>query len=351
MEKIGKKNQSGKVLFMGIDVHELTYSVSLFFEGEELLNQQYPSDTKHLKRILDKYDDFTICATYEAGPFGYGLYDWLKKHGVKVTVTPPSKMPVAPGELVKTDKRDARRLAQLLSGKLLKAVTVPDKKKREDRELIRTRDQLVKARRRIFSQVQGKLRFHCLPIRNKVIITKKNKDSILALPGMSDSLRSSFKLLLDSYEHHTKQLGVVRKEILDLADSDAYSPAVKVLTSIPGIGLITAISFLLELPDMNSFKSNEHVGSYLGLTCSEYSSGESQHQGRITRCGNVRMRCLLVQCAWKVIAGDGAMKKFYERVKRRRGGKRAIIGVARKLSGRMRTVLLKNEEYQAGLIQ
>jgi transposase len=336
---------------MGIDVHELTYRVSLFFEGEEIFNREYPSEVKHLRRLLDRYEGQKVLAVYEAGPFGYELFDWLKAQGVEVIVTPPSKMPVAPGERVKTDKRDASRLAQLLSGNLLKAVSVPDRQKREDRELLRTRDQLVKQRRQVFCRIQGKLRFHSVPIRNRAIITRANRASILNIANMSASLRRSFELLLDAYDYSTKQLTAVRKDVLALSGSEPYAEGVKILMGMPGIGLLTAISFLLEMPDMRKFENNEKVGSYLGLTCSEYSSGEGQRQGRITRCGNSRLRALLVQCAWKSLDGDPVLKRFYERVKRRRGGKRAIVAVARKLSGRMRTVLLKNEPYQVGLVQ
>lgn len=351
MEKIRKGGKGTKEIFMGIDVHELTYRVSMFFEGEELSNATYPSDPKHLKRLLERYSAFRIHAVYEAGPFGYSLYDWLKSQGVTAIVTPPSKIPVASGDFVKTDKRDARRLAHLLSGGLLKAVPIPDKRKREDRDLLRTRDQLVDQRRRIFMQIQSKLRFHGIPIRCRILITTKNRKMILEYPGMGASLRAAFGYMLDSYDHYTERLKCLRQAVLTLSEDEAYRDGVAILKGIPGVGIITALSFLLELPDMRSFDSNEKVGSYLGLTCSEYSSGESQHQGRITRCGNSRIRGLLIQCAWKLIAGDDAMKRFYERLKRRRGGKRAIVAVARKLSGRMRTVLIQNEPYQVGLVQ
>jgi transposase len=351
MRKIQKGSGEKKDIFMGIDTHELTYSVSLFFEGEEIHNSTYPSDVRHLKKLLERYEKFTVHAVYEAGPFGYTLHDWLKKQGVKVIVTPPSKMPVAVGDFVKTDKRDARHLAHLLSSGLLKSVPVPDKRKREDRDLLRTRDQLVNQRKRIFLQIQSKLRFHGIPIRNRLLISRKNRKMILEYPDMGLSLREAFRLMLDSYDYYTENLKRVRKAVLELSEDKAYRDGVAILKGIPGVGLLTALSFLLELPDMRFFDSNEKVGSFLGLTCSEYSSGEKQHQGRITRCGNARVRGLLVQCSWKTIAGDEAMKRFYERLKRRRGGKRAIVAVARKLSGRMRTVLMKNEPYQVGLVQ
>jgi transposase len=351
MQKIRWDRKGKKDLFIGIDVHEKTYSVSVFFENEELLNTTYPSDTRHLKKLFTRYEKYTLHAVYEAGPFGYGLYDWLKKAGVDVIVTPPSKMPKAAGDMVKTDKRDAKRLAHLLSGGLLKAVSVPERQKREDRDLLRTRSQLVDQRRRIFMQIQSKLRFHEIPIRCRSMITREHRKMILEYPRIKGSLGISFEVLLDSYDYYTEQLKKVRQAVLELSESAAYRKGVEILKGIPGIGILTALSFLLELPNMRSFESNEKVGSYLGLTCSEFSSGEKQHQGRITRCGNARMRGLLIQCAWKLIDGDAVMKKFYERIKRRRGGKRAIVAVARKLSGRMRTILLKNEPYLVGLVQ
>ncbi len=311
----------------------------------------YPSDTKYLKRLLERYSLFRIYAVYEAGPFGYALYDWLKAQGVQVIVTPPSKIPEAAGDFVKTDKRDARKLAQLLSGGMLKAVTVPDRRKREDRDLLRTREQQSDQRRRIFLQIQSKLRFHNIPIRCKRLISSERRQAILTYPGMSDSLRTALEFLLADYDHYTRALQRIRRAVIRLSEDPAYREGMAILQSIPGVGLFTAISFLLELPDMSNFASNEHVGSYLGLTSSEYSSGEHKRQGRITRCGNSRLRKLLVQCSWRLIAGDAAMQRYYERIKRRRGGKRAIVAVARKLSGRMRTVLVRKEQYQIGLIQ
>lgn len=351
MDKIQEAGGRGKEVFIGIDVHERSYSVSVFFEKEELQSSTYPSDPKYLRRLLERYSAFEIHAVYEAGPFGYTLYDWLKSQGVSVIVTPPSKMPVAAGDFVKTDRRDARKLAHLLSGGMLKAVSVPDRRKREDRDLLRTRDQMGENRRRIFLQIQSKLRFHGIPIRCKKLISPKNRKTILAYPSMGSSLRTALECLLDDYDHYTQALQRIRRSILSLSEDPFYRDGMAILQSIPGVGLLTALSFLLELPDMSRFSSNEHVGSYLGLTSSEYSSGEHTHQGRITRCGNARLRKLLVQCSWRLIAGDEVMKRRYERIKRRRGGKRAIVAIARKLSGRMRTILIRKEPYQTGLIQ
>jgi len=200
-------------------------------------------------------------------------------------------------------------------------------------------------------EILSKLRFHGLPTRFRAMISRGKREEILGNPGLKGSLRYSFEALLDGYDYLTGQLKKFRERVLLLAASKDYARSVGILRSIPGVGLLTALSWLLELPEMEAFESNEKLGSYLGLTSSEYSSGENRRQGRITRCGNNRIRGLLVQCAWRTIGGDPVMGKFYERIKRRRGGNRAIVAVARKLSGRMRTILLKGESYAVGLVQ
>jgi len=350
MAKIKGRSIEGQAIYMGIDVHEKTYRVSLFYNGEEILNKPYPAEYKYLRRLLDRFKACIIHAVYEAGAFGYGLYDKMKLDGVKVSVTPPSKIPREPGERVKNDKRDCRKLAQLLSSNVLRSVSVPSKRIREDRDLLRTRDQLVSQRRRVFMQIQSKLRFHGLSLRFKGVISKRGQDELLSLPGPSDSLQISFQFLLDTYKYYTEQLKNIRKAVLSLCEAKRYKGMVELLKSIPGIGNLVALSWVLELPKMSRFKDNERLASYLGLTTSEWSSGEHHRQGRITRCGNAKIRWLLVESSWWLIKGDKAIQAFYDRVKRRRGGKRAIVGVARKLSGRIRTILLRREKYALGTI-
>lgn len=348
--KILATDTAKQALFMGIDVHDLTYRVSLFFNGEELENKSLPSEYHHIKRLIGRHPGVNIHAVYEAGAFGYDLYDRLKADGVNVIVTSPSLIPRAPGDKVKTDKRDSRKLAQLLSMGALKAINVPDKVKREEREVLRTRDQLVRHRRAIFQQIESKIRMHALQIRLRYGITKAARAGLLALQGLSEELKISFTLLLDSYDALTEQLKKVRAIILALCEKLAHREAIRLLKTVPGIGQLTALSFLLELPSMKAFKDNDQLASFLGMTASEHSSGDTVRQGRITKCGNTKMRWMLVESSWMLIGKDGAMRAFYERIKRRRGSKRAIVAVARKLSGKLRAMLLKGESYALGTV-
>jgi len=162
-------------------------------------------------------------------------------------VTPPSKMPVAVGDFVKTDKRDAKALSCICCrAVLLKSVPVPDKRKREDRDLLRTRDQLVNQRKRIFLQIQSKLRFHGIPIRNRLLISRKNRKMILEYPGMGSSLREAFQLLLDSYDYYNGEPEAGTKSGSGIKRRQGLSRWRSHLKRHPRVGLLTALSFLLE---------------------------------------------------------------------------------------------------------
>jgi len=349
MTKINSHHSDANVIYMGIDVHEASYNISLFNQGQEILSQHCPADFTSIRKILKRFCSFSFCAVYEAGAFGYGLYDRLKADHVNVIVTPPSKILRSQDDSVKTDKRDARKLAHLLSAGLLKSVCVPSMRIRQDRELQRTRDQLSDQRRRIFQQIQSKLRFHNLPLRCKGSITAANKTAVLQLP-LAAPVRIAFTELLNLYDFYSQRLRFLRNELMKLAESKPYAVAVGLLRSIPGVGLFTSLAWVLELPPMKHFQSDDKLAGFLGLTPSEASSGKKRRLGSISKSGNPKIRWLLIQCAWILIGKDPVMQQFYSRIKRRHGAQCAIVAVARKLSARIRAILLSQTPYVMGTI-
>ena len=126
---------------------------------------------------------------------------------------------------------------------------------------------------------------------------------------------------------------------------DEYRGKVGLLRTAPGVGLLTGMEVLVELQEMGRFRSSEEIASYMGLTPSEYSTGEHIRQGRITRCGNWRVRKALVESSWILIGKDPWRKRAYLRLKSRKGAKRAIIAIARKLIIILRSMLLRNLPY------
>jgi transposase len=130
--------------------------------------------------------------------------------------------------------------------------------------------------------------------------------------------------------------------------SKKYKQRIKLIRSGPDIGLITGMEILVELQNVERFKTSEEIASYIGLTPSKHSTGEHVHQERITRCGNKRVRTALVESSWILVSLDHCMRLKYTNLKSMKGAKRAIVAIARKLIIRIRSMLLHNTSYMIG---
>ena len=165
-----------------------------------------------------------------------------------------------------------------------------------------------------------------------------------ALTMSLQSLVALFEYLDGEKKHLTQQINY-------LAMTQAYAPRVKLLKSVPGIGTLSAMEILVEIVDISRFHTADELASFLGLTPAQYSSGERIRMGHITHTGNARVRTTLVESSWLLIGKDQAMRYKYEKIKYRRGAKRAIVAIARALSARIRRVLLDQVPYKTGLGQ
>jgi transposase len=285
---------------------------------------------------------------YEAGPCGFWLYDKITEDGIEAIVVPPSLIPIESGNKVKTDKRDSRKLAKLLEGNMLKRVYVLSEEDRADRELLRTRRQVLEHRSDVARQIKSKLLFH--GISSPLATERWTKGYIRWLRELTLGrrvLKVSFESLIELYEYLTEHLIKINQEVIELSRSRKYLHKVKLLKSVPGIGTLVGMELLVELSEMERFRSADELASYIGLTPSEYSTGQYVRQGRITRCGNKRVRTCLVESSWILIQKDPLMWLKYNQLKQFKGAKRAII--ARKLIIRVRRILLNNEPYVVGV--
>jgi len=164
-------------------------------------------------------------------------------------------------------------------------------------------------------------------------------------------MRRSFERLLEEYEFLNDQVAKQSKLLKELSETALYQNRVKILRSVPGIGLIAAMEILLELQDVSRFRRAKDLAAYVGLTPSQYSSAEKVRMGRITGIGKNNLRGTLIESAWFLIRKDAAMREKYERIKMRSGAKRAIVAVARTLLLRTRRMLLEDQPYALGLIR
>ena len=340
----------GQEVFIGVDVHKESWHVTARMEGEEVFHGGIPSQYHAFQKLLDRFKDCKVKVAYEAGPCGFWLYDRLTEDGIETIVVPPSLIPIESGNKVKTDKRDSRKLAKLLENNMLKRVYVLNEEDRVDRELLRTRRQLVEHRNDVARQIKSKLLFYGIrsPFARRYGWGQNYLRWLKELELPRESLRACFESLIELYEYLTAQLAQMNQRVKKLSQSLKYRQRVKLLCSIPGVGTLIGMEILVELQDMERFRKADELASYIGLTPSEFSTGQYVRQGRITRCGNKRVRTCLVESSWLLITKDPLMRLTYNRLKAMKGAKRAIIAIARKLIIRIRRILLNSEPYVVG---
>ncbi len=336
-----------QVFFVGIDVHKRTYHVTGVWEdGREEFIKSMPADKEILVKYLAQWRMYRIMAVYEAGYFGYALHDYLIEHGIECMVTPPSLVPGEYGNRVKTDRRDSRKLALYCAKGFLKSVYVPTVEERSHRQVIRTRRQLVNDRIRKQNQIKSFLTQYGIPFPD--ILGKWSKQYIEKLNciRLNDRwLKKSFEKLIRAYEFVDGQIVEQTKLLKELAKEERYRERVAILRSIPGIGIISAMEMLLELQDVERFSKADQLAAYVGLTPSQFSSGDRVRMGRITRIGKQQLRALLIEAAWIFVRKDATANETYTRIRARAGSKRAIVAIARRLLLIGRRLLINNKMY------
>jgi len=351
MKRQRKETKSGEDLFVGIDIHKRTWHVTVQTVDIELFCGSIPGKWEALNRLLNRFKGYKIKVVYEAGYFGFWLYDRLTGRGIDCIVTPPSLIPMEYGNRVKTDRRDSRKLSYFLAKGMLKRVWVPNKEELYHRQVSRRRRQLIKDRVRTQARIKSELQFYGIDIEEpKGKWSRVYVENLHRIRFKNRWMQGSFNRLLDMYDFLDKQVKEQTKLLKELSETDLYRKRVKILQSVPGIGIIIAMEILLELQDVSRFRKAEQIAAYVGLTPSQYSSADKIRMGRITCIGKNSVRAALVEASWKLIRKDGVMKEKYERIKARAGGKRAIVAIARTLLIRTRRMLLDDTPYAVGVI-
>ncbi len=342
-----------KVVFVGMDVHKKDWSLCFYCDGEVVEQQRILSRYELLHQLLlRRYSSAReIRLVYEAGFSGFWLYRRLTADGYDCMVTPPALIPKTHSK-VKTDRRDARQLAQLLAADLLKAVYVPPAEIESDRRVVRHRAGLVKKITGIKNSISALLHLHGIE-KPAAIKTRWSGGYIHWLKDLTLS-NDTDRFLLDqqllTLQWHRDQLSILTRRLRTLSGSEPYRAMYERVSSARGVGLITAMTFILEIYDFGRFANVGEFNSYLGMTPSQHSSGEHTHLGHITRQGNAHLRRVLVESAWTVIRHDPHLRAKYERLKSRgQNGKKAIVAVARSLAVRLRRCVLDKVDYEVAI--
>ncbi len=288
--------------YIGLDVHKNSISIAFASDGSRegaVSAGQVPNDlTRLLRRLLKLGSPESIQVCYEAGPTGYGLYRALRQRGFACEVVAPSKTPRKSGDRVKTDRRDARKLAHYLRSGDLTAIRVPTEEEEAFRDLIRARE----CAKRV--ETNTKRRLGSLLLRHGRIWHKKSQWTKEHLVWAS-SQSFEHSATTEAHAHYLGELhrlGEViagfDRRIEEVASTLERADLIRALCAMKGIKTLTAATIVAELGDLRRFPSPGKLMSFLGLTPSEDSSGDNRRRGRITRAGNTRLRRLMVEAAW-----------------------------------------------------
>jgi transposase len=343
------RDYTGKTIFVGMDVHKKTYSVSAICDGVIIKRDTLKAQPGGLIAYLKKqFGTGKIKTAYEAGFCGFHLHRSLEVAGIENIVVHAAGIETS-NSRVKTDKRDSLKIATHLYEGKLRSVYIPTIEKEDNRTVTRLRDTFCKEKSRIGNQIKSLLFLHGLiHADNKKKVSQKWIKELANLevtPGVKFSIEMLAKMWLE-FDAKIKEIG---QEIKKQALKDKTVDAIYQATS--GIGETSARVLANELGDLQQFKNERQLFSYIGLTPSEHSSGEHIRQGHITKQGKPIVRKILVQAAWVAIRHDKNLQEIYERIATKCGAKRAIVAVARRLIGRIRACFRTGELYQAKKVE
>jgi transposase len=344
-----------KKVFVGIDVHKNSWNITLFYENHFLRAFTQPPSVEALNKVLRKdYPGAEYLCGYESGFSGF----WIKRHltekGINCHVLHAADIPKTNKQkTTKTDTVDSRSIAQALSAGTVSSIYVPDLETESHRSLVRYRKRLQRDICRCKNRIQSLLmQFgYTVPEQFKDSRSKKFIKWLKAVEIDQHILRTTLNHLIEQLEILRGSFLKVNKDIRQLQQSAQYSSLMATLTSVPGIGPLTAITLITEIADIRRFGSFRQLNSFVGLYPMEYSSGEHEYKGKITVRHNVYLRELLVESAWTAIHHDPALLLVFEEWKRRMTAKRAIVKIARKLLSRIRYVWINETTYVKGIVK
>jgi transposase len=349
--------------FVGLDAHKVSIKLAVVLPGaSKPVEWQVENEKASVRRMIRKVQRLApgeVRFCYEAGPCGYALQRWIREQGVACVVVAPSLIPRKPGDRIKTDRRDARKLAELFRAGLLTEVHPPTPEDEAVRDLCRAREDahedLVRCRHRLSKMLLRRgwawngtqkawSRGHRLWLRS------------LKLEHQADqAVLEEYLLAIEQLEQRLRSL---EQRVAEVSQLPAYVEAVSALRCFRGIDTITAMGLVAELHDFLRFDSPRGLMAFLGLVPSEHSSGDKDRRGGITNAGNRHARRLLIEASWHyrhlpntstlkkrrhgqpaevVTIADKAMQRLYRRFKRMsEKGKptpKIVVAVARELVG------------------
>lgn len=345
---------------VGLDVHRDTIAVAILASGDASPDERtIPATDEALTRLIRSLRGRgTLVACYEAGPTGYETQRLLERLGVPCEVIAPAMVPRRPGSCVKTDRLDARNLARLHRAGELTAIRVPRAEEEALRDLVRVREDLKAERRRARQRIRSFLLQHGRPWRGTVGWSRALEEWAVLQRFDEPVAQATFEVLLAAQSARAAELEDLERKIVQAASMPPLAGSLARLRCLRGIDTLIAVTILSEVCDFTRFPSGPSFMAFTGLVPSEHSSGMSSRRGAITKTGNRHVRRVLVEAAWayrhrpsigvelrrRSHDQPAELRAFcwkaqlrlharYRRLAPVKGSRKAVVAVARELSG------------------
>jgi transposase len=289
-----------KRIWVGLDVHAASIEVARLDGDSNVVQRSSLENTPKLverafKRMLGEGE---VACAYEAGVCGFELQRLLQQLGVQCDVVAPSLIPRKPGERIKTDRRDAQKLARMLRAGELTAVHIPNEEQEAGRDLLRAREDAREARTAARHQLTKFLLRHGHRYAAGQNWTDRFWRWVRELRFEHSGAQLAFEHYVEQVRHLDARLGALDAEIETLAKAPLYAERVGRLSCLRGISTLSAMVILTELHDLRRFSNPRQLMAYLGVVPSEHSSGGRERRGGITKTGNAHVRRILVEASW-----------------------------------------------------
>jgi transposase len=346
---------------VGLDVHKETVVGGVLTpNGDEVReNFKIENTEKSIQKMADRFvNRKPVTFVYEAGPCGYTLHRHLTSLGFECVVISPAHTPIRTGDRVKTDRRDAEKLARLYRAGELTVVRVPTSEEEAARDLVRVREDLVedrlRARHRMskFLLRQGRVwrETKAWGVAHEAWLRAQKYDTLY-----QQDTHNAYMRTLDEVDEHLEGL---TQQVMDLAAREPYHRLVVCLNGLKGIDTLSAVTLAVEAQEFGRFETARRFMGYAGLGISEDSTGERIRRGNLTKTGNAHIRRILGEAAWSYRSGgtgkallerrkrcpekvqqiarkaqDRLHRKFWRMVKKGKRSQVAVMAVGRELAG------------------
>jgi transposase len=287
-------------IHLGLDVHKDTISVGILPADQQVPDvERIPHDEASIRRLVGRLGNpRSLRACYEAGPTGFELARLLHSRHLRCEVIAPSLIPKAPGDKVKTDRRDCRRLARLHRAGELVCVRIPTVQEEAVRDLCRTRGDMVEDLTRARNRLGKFLLRHGRVWPGGSTWTLKHQAWLGSQRFEQPAMAQTFGHYLAVVEVRNAHLDAVEADLAGWCDRPPFDWQVARLAAYRGITRLGALTLAAEVADWRRFATASQFMGFCGLVPSEYSSGTSVHRGPLTKAGNAHLRAQLVESAW-----------------------------------------------------